>query len=67
MANYYFFFIICRPPAVVVDVEFQSLCQDLNLPETVKSRAWEVWQDLDLKPDETQVCWCVLSSGTPTF
>lgn len=44
-----------RPPAVVVDVEFQSLCQDLSLPETVKSRAWEVWQDLDLKPDETQI------------
>ena len=37
-----------------IDSDYQSLCQDLSLPEGVRKRAWAIWQDLD-KLDETQV------------
>ena len=39
---------------VGIDSDYQSLCQDLSLPEGVRKRAWGIWQDLD-KLDETQV------------
>lgn len=37
-----------------IDSDYQSLCQDLSLPEGVRKRAWGIWQDLD-KLDETQI------------
>ena len=33
--------LFCRHPVVGIDTEYQSLCQDLGLPEGERKRAWD--------------------------